>query len=121
MQKELVTPITQLEVGESVYFPLPCFMKNGIGKIMAVYDTYGTVVKTRMIEEGTPEYALVFFPAIQGHQMLCRDNLVRKSDGTVVCCSCHDISSGELIEYNTDACSCKYTSNLNNNTQGIIQ
>jgi len=105
MEKEFVTPITHLEEGESIYFPLPCFMKS-IPTAMAAYNTVGTVVKTSMDDEGQPTYALVFFPAIDGHQMLPRTSLVRKADGSVICCHCHDID--ESNEYSS--CDCAYTS-----------
>ena len=105
MQKEFVTPITQLENGESVYLPLPCFMKS-VPTAMAAYDTAGTVVKTHMVDEGMPGYALVFFPAIDGDQMLPRTSMVRKADGSVVCCHCHNID--EINPNNT--CDCGYTS-----------
>jgi len=105
MQKELVTPITNLEVGESVYFPLPCFMKS-VPTAMAAYDTHGTVIRTHMLEENMAAYAEVFFPAIEGTQMLPRVSMARKADGSIVHCHCHDINGIN----SSNACSCEYTS-----------
>ena len=105
MQKELVTPITNLEVGESVYFPLPCFMKSvRTGK--RAYDTHGTVIRTHMLEENMSDYAEVFFPAIDGSQMLPRQSMARKADGSIVHCVHHDIA--DINKHST--CDCKYTS-----------
>ena len=105
MQKEFVTPITHLEDGESVYLPLPCFMKS-VPTAMAAYNTHGTVIRTHMTEENLPHYAEVFFPAIDGSQMLPRASMARKADGSIVHCHCHNID-----EINPDnGCDCGYTS-----------
>lgn len=105
MQKEFVTPITHLEDGESVYLPLPCFMKS-VPTAMAAYDTYGTVIRTHMVEENMPDYAEVFFPAINGSQMLPRSAMARKFDGSIVHCHCHNIA----VINADNGCDCGYTS-----------
>lgn len=112
MQKEFVTPITHLEDGESVYLPLPCYMK-AVPTAMAAYDTHGTVVRTHMVDENMPHYAEVFFPAIDGMQMLARASMARKVDGSIVHCHCHDIGVGDIgfDKINPgNGCDCGYTS-----------
>jgi len=105
MQKEFVVPITNLEVGESVYLPLPCFMKSA-PMAMAAYDTHGTVIRTHMLKENMSDFAEVFFPAIDGAQMLPRVAMARKADGSIVHCRCHDNDAPTAHP----VCDCEYTS-----------
>jgi len=105
MQKELVTPITHLEIGEYVYLPRPCFMKPDVVGGSA-YDTYGTVTEVMMTSRGLPDYAEVFFLHIDGPQMLRRTSMARRGDGIIVSCTHHDIDATN--KHNT--CNCKYTS-----------
>ena len=59
-----------------------------------------------MLEENMSDYAEVFFPAIDGSQMLPRQSMARKADGSIVHCVHHDIT--DINKHST--CDCKYTS-----------
>ena len=71
-----------LRVGDSVLVPLHNFIKessdfiNGDEFMHAFYGSTGTVVKTHMVEEGIPNYALVHFDSIGGEQMLMRHEMI---------------------------------------------
>ena len=76
-----------LRVGDSVLVPLHSFIKessdfiNGDEFMHAFYGSTGTVVKTHMVEEGIPNYALVHFDSIGGEQMLMRSEMVNQGEG----------------------------------------
>ena len=79
---------TNLQVGDAVYVPLHDYIKNshsyanGNEFMNAFYGSNGTVVKTHMVEEGIPNYALVHFDSIGGEQMLMRSEMVSTGTGT---------------------------------------
>ena len=85
MSKQSQTPT--LQVGDSVYVPLHDFIKescdyiNGNQFMHTFYGSTGTVVKTHMVEEGVPNYALVHFDSIGGEQMLMRHDMVHQGPG----------------------------------------
>ena len=76
-----------LRVGDTVHVPVHNFIKvssgyiNGDEFMHAFYGSTGTVVKTHMVEEGIPNYALVHFDSIGGEQMLMRSEMVNRGDG----------------------------------------
>lgn len=76
-----------LRVGDSVFVPLHNFIKEshdykrGDEFMHAFYGSTGTVVKTHMVEEGVPNYALVHFDSIGGEQMLMRSEMVHQGPG----------------------------------------
>ena len=76
-----------LRVGDSVFVPLHNFIKEshdyarGDEFMHAFYGSIGTVVKTHMVEEGIPNYALVHFDSIGGEQMLMRHEMVCTGPG----------------------------------------
>ena len=71
-----------LQVGDYVHVPLHDFIKessdyiNGDEFMHAFYGSTGRVIKTHMVEEGLPNYALVHFDSIDGEQMLMRSEMV---------------------------------------------
>lgn len=79
---------TNLQVGDTVYVPLHDYIKkspsyaSGNEFMHAFYGSTGTVVKTHMVEEGIPNYALVHFDSIGGEQMLMRSEMVSTGTGT---------------------------------------
>ena len=89
MSDQVTTPT--LQVGDTVYVPLHDFIKessdyiNGDQFMHTFYGSTGTVVKTHMIEEGVPNYALVHFNSIGGLgggvQMLMRHDMVHQGPG----------------------------------------
>lgn len=103
MQKQSVSPVINLDIGDHVYLDRPCFMRRDDRD---AYDTYGTVDEIAMVTDGIPSYVKVFFPHIGVPLMLSRASLVRGDDNTIICCVHHDIDKGN--KHNT--CSCKYTS-----------
>ena len=76
-----------LRVGDSVFVPVHSFIKElldttrGDEFMHAFYGSTGTVVKTHMVEEGIPNYALVHFDSIDGEQMLMRHEMVCTGPG----------------------------------------
>ena len=76
-----------LRVGDSVFVPVHNFIKEshdykrGDAFMHAFYGSTGTVVKTHMVEEGIPNYALVHFDSIGGEQMLMRSEMVNQGEG----------------------------------------
>jgi len=76
-----------LRVGDAVLVPLHNFIKEshdykrGDEFMHAFYGSTGTVVKTHMVEEGIPNYALVHFDSIGGEQMLMRSEMVNQGEG----------------------------------------
>ena len=85
MSDQVTTPT--LQTGDTVYVPLHDFIKescdyvNGDEFMHAFYGSTGTVVKTHMVEEGVPNYALVHFASIDGEQMLMRHDMVHQGTG----------------------------------------
>lgn len=79
---------TNLQVGDAVFVPVHNFIKEshdykrGDEFMHAFYGSTGTVVKTHMVEEGIPNYALVHFDSIGGEQMLMRSEMVSTGTGT---------------------------------------
>ena len=74
-------------IGDSVHVPIHNYIKEshdykrGDEFMRAFYGSTGTVVKTHMVEEGIPNYALVYFDSIGGEQMLMRSEMVNQGDG----------------------------------------
>ena len=66
-----------LRVGDSVFVPVHSFIKElldttrGDEFMHAFYGSTGTVVKTHMVEEGIPNYALVHFDSNPSRRGLC--------------------------------------------------
>ena len=87
MTNKSQSQIPALQVGDYVHVPLHDFIKessdyiNGDEFMHAFYGSTGTVVKTHMVEEGVPNYALVHFDSIDGEQMLMRHEMVRWGKG----------------------------------------
>ena len=81
-----------LRVGDSVHVPLHDYIKEshdyarGDEFMHAFYGSTGTVVKTHMVEEGIPNYALVHFDSIGGEQMLMRSEMVCTGPGAWAIC-----------------------------------